>query len=96
MDEAKKYLEQEKEKIEIEIETVKGLLGSDVDKEARQELAQLERQKDELEKVLNENGRGEVNKTGSEENFSNIILEIRPGSHMEQKGLILLKNIPAK
>ncbi|HBC72574.1 MAG: Peptide chain release factor 1 [Candidatus Amesbacteria bacterium GW2011_GWB1_47_19] len=79
MDEAKKYLEQEKEKIEIEIETVKGLLGSDVDKEARQELAQLERQKDELEKVLNENGRGEVNKTGSEENFSNIILEIRPG-----------------
>jgi len=52
MDHSRRNLEEERKKLEAEMEKVQKLLGTDLDSEAKSELAKLESQKQQLMQVM--------------------------------------------
>jgi peptide chain release factor 1 len=78
MDEAKKYLEVEVAKIEAEIENVGKMLGTELDEEARKEILELGKQKEELEKALLRPAERDSEGCPGE-SFNSVIMEGRPG-----------------
>jgi len=82
MDHSRRYLEEERKKLEAEMEKVQKLLGTDLDSEAKSELAKLESQKQQLMQVMQTDDSGLTTSSaanGTGQDFDNIILEVRPG-----------------
>lgn len=79
MDQANQYLQQELAKLDLEVEKVKKLLGSDVDVEAQGELAKLEEQKRVLELAMAGGEQSGREKVEEEKGYRAVIVEIRPG-----------------
>ena len=81
MDQARQYLEQERERLEAKLEEAKRLLADpSVVEMAREEIERIEKEIENINKVINDNGPTSPEATlGVGQDFNSIIVEGRPG-----------------